>query len=60
LFLVGPAANLVEIWWCSRRKAASEEVAVKQQISANEVVIESPAWRQQEEAVEPPLTLIPK
>jgi Na+-translocating ferredoxin:NAD+ oxidoreductase RnfD subunit len=60
LFLVGPAANLVEIWWCSRRKAASEEVAVKQQISANEVVIESPTWRQQEEAVEPPLTLIPK
>jgi Na+-translocating ferredoxin:NAD+ oxidoreductase RnfD subunit len=60
LFLVGPAANVVEIWWSSRHKAAPPEAATGQQTHSKEGVIEPPAWRPQEEAIEPPLTLIPK
>jgi enediyne biosynthesis protein E5 len=59
LFLVGPAANVVEIWWSSRHKATTPAAAVSQQTVANEAHIESPAWHPQEEAIEPPLTLTP-
>jgi enediyne biosynthesis protein E5 len=60
LFLVGPAANMVEIWWSSRPKAPSPEVAVSSLPAVNGAATESPAWRPQEEALEPPLNLIPK
>jgi enediyne biosynthesis protein E5 len=60
LFLVGPAANILEIWWTSRRRAATPESAVSPLPAANGDVIESPAWQPQEEPIEAPLTLMPK
>jgi hypothetical protein len=60
LFLVGPAANMVEIWWSSRHKPATSVSAVSSPPATNGVVTESPEWRPQQEAIEPPLTLISK
>ncbi len=61
LFLVGPAANIVEIWWTSRRKAASGAATVSQPAAAPEVVaMRAPVWTPQDEPIQPPLTLTPK
>ena len=60
LFLVGPAANVVEIWWTSRHKAVAPAAAASPQSVTKEAVVESAAWCRQDAAVETPLTLLPK
>ena len=60
LFLVGPAANIVEIWWSSRRQAASPGPALNQPAAPEVAVVRAPAWGPQEESIKPPLTLTPK
>ena len=49
LFLVGPAANAVEIWWTSRRTAPAD----KQPLAVSSVTIQRPASNR------PPINLLP-
>jgi hypothetical protein len=58
LFLVGPAANMVEIWWTSRRQASRESAAAKQVNQSAETNTSGPTRSQ--ETIEPPLTLLPR
>jgi enediyne biosynthesis protein E5 len=60
LFLVGPAANAIEIWWTSRPKTAPRAAAVKEEVASGPAVTNGPAWGPQEQSIEPPLTLTPK
>jgi Na+-translocating ferredoxin:NAD+ oxidoreductase RnfD subunit len=60
LFLVGPAANMIEIWWTSRHQAPAAPAAVKPQNQSDEAIASSPEWCTQEKSIEPPLTLSPK
>jgi hypothetical protein len=56
LFLVGPAANALEIWWDSRRKpAAAPAVPSAVRVSPSEVaaVLQAPAWIPSEQPVSP-------
>ncbi len=60
LFLVGPVANIIEIWWTSRPKPSRAESAVNRPAEGNGVVIKTQPWHPQEQAIEPPLSVIPK
>lgn len=60
LFLVGPAANFIEIWWTSRRTTSSTVSAVTEEVVAAPAVTNGSAWSPRDEAIEPPLTLSPK
>ncbi len=60
LFLVGPAANFIEIWWTSRPRVAQTESAALMRTPANGAAIGSRAPLPHDEAIEPPLSLSPK
>jgi Na+-translocating ferredoxin:NAD+ oxidoreductase RnfD subunit len=60
LFMVGPAANIVEIWWTSRQKPMSTPAELTQQNGQVGAVVEGATWSTREESIDSPLNLIPK
>jgi Na+-translocating ferredoxin:NAD+ oxidoreductase RnfD subunit len=60
LFMVGPAANIVEIWWTSRQKPISPPTELTQQNGRLGAFVEGVTWSTREESIDPRLNLIPK